>query len=99
MCSIMFAHGSHCSHKRPGEPDLDQSQDPFGPRIRCPFYGWSPGKHDRWFCECGNEWNTFDTGGGCPACLHPCTETQCVSCGRWSPTRIGITIREFRRGA
>ena len=34
------------------------------------------GKEDRWFCACGHEWNTFDAGGICPACLHHWTETQ-----------------------
>jgi hypothetical protein len=33
----------------------------------------------------GHVWNTFDTGGVCPACLHQWTETQCLSCKRWSP--------------
>ena len=42
-------------------------------------------KEDHWFCICGNEWNTFDTGGVCPACLHQWAETQCHSCSRWSP--------------
>jgi hypothetical protein len=23
---------------------------------------------DKWFCTCGNEWNTFDTSGVCPEC-------------------------------
>jgi hypothetical protein len=49
------------------------------PRIRCPLCGWSPPKEDRWSCSCGNEWNTFDTGGVCPACLHQWAETQCLS--------------------
>jgi len=40
------------------------------PRIRCPLCSWSPRKEDNWFCTCGNYWNTFDTGGVCPACLH-----------------------------
>ena len=57
----------------------------FHPRIRCPLCGWSPRKEDRWFCDCGHEWNTFDTGGVCPACLHQWASTQCLSCARWSP--------------
>ncbi len=46
-------------------PDLEQDKthEPSGPRIRCPLCGWSPRKEDEWFCTCGNEWNTFDTGG------------------------------------
>src|SRR5271157_6434596 len=52
--------------------------------IRCPLCGWSPRKEDKWFCECGHEWNTFDTAGVCPACLHQWTSTQCLSCSRWS---------------
>ena len=54
------------------------------PRIRCPLCGWSPRKDDLWSCTCGHEWNTFDTGGVCPSCLHRWTETQCLSCARWS---------------
>jgi hypothetical protein len=27
---------------------------------------------------------TFDSGCVCPACLHQWTETQCLSCSRWS---------------
>ena len=30
------------------------------------------------------EWNTCDTGGVCPACLQRWTETQRLSCARWS---------------
>ena len=63
----------------------DITHDSSGPRIRCPLCGWSPSKEDKWFCTCGNEWNTFDTGGVCPTCLHQWTETQCLSCSRWSP--------------
>jgi hypothetical protein len=52
------------------EPEQEKSLHPSGPRIRCPLCGWSPRKDDRrWSCSYGNEWNTFDTGGVCPACL------------------------------
>jgi len=54
--------------KKPGESEP--------PRIRCPLCGWSPRKEDKWFCECGHLWNTFDTGGVCPACLHRWAEMQ-----------------------
>jgi hypothetical protein len=67
--------------------ELDEEKKPGAsepPRIRCPLCGWSPRKEDKWFCTCGNEWNTFDTGGVCPACLQQWTETQCLSCSRWS---------------
>src|SRR5438876_10015029 len=67
------------------ELDQEKSLDPSGPRLRCPLCGWSPRKNDHWSCSCGHEWNTFDTGGVCPVCLHQWTSTQCLSCTRWSP--------------
>ena len=67
------------------ELDEEKSLDPSGPRIRCPLCGWSPRKDDLWSCTCGNEWNTFDSGGVCPSCLHQWTSAQRLSRGRWSP--------------
>jgi hypothetical protein len=55
-----------------------------GPSIRCPACAWSPRPFDLWICACGHAWNTFDTGGVCPSCLHQWTQTQCLSCKRWS---------------
>jgi hypothetical protein len=55
------------------EPDKEESLDPSGPRIRCPLCGWSRREDDLWSCTCGHEWNTFDTGGVCPACLQQWT--------------------------
>jgi len=57
---------------------------PSGPRIRCPLCGWTPRKSDVWACKCGHLWNTFDTGGVCPACLYQWTVTQCLACHRFS---------------
>jgi hypothetical protein len=59
------------------QPEQDKSHEPSGPRIRCPLCGWTPGKNDQWACSYGHQWNTFDTGGVCPACLHHWTSTQC----------------------
>ena len=43
--------------------ELENHREPTGPSIRCPQCGCPPGKTDKWFCECGHSWNTFDTGG------------------------------------
>jgi hypothetical protein len=51
--------------------EVERDSDPSGPRIRCPLCGWSPRKEDRWSCDCGHEWNTFDTGGVCPRLPSP----------------------------
>lgn len=53
-------------------------------RIRCPRCGWEPGRDDRWACTCLHAWNTFETGGVCPACGRSWSETQCPRCGAWS---------------
>lgn len=52
--------------------------------IRCPKCAWRPGKHDRWVCGCGHQWNTFDTRGICPACDAAWRDTQCLRCHAWS---------------
>jgi hypothetical protein len=67
------------------ELDEEKSLQPSGPRIRCPLCGWSPRNHHVWSCSCVHLWNTFVTGGVCPACLHQWTSTQCLSSNGWSP--------------
>ncbi len=52
------------------ELEQETRREPSSPRIRCPLCGWSPRKDDCWACGCGHLWNTFDTEGVCPACLH-----------------------------
>jgi DNA-directed RNA polymerase subunit RPC12/RpoP len=59
------------------------SQGGGGGRIRCPHCQWRPRKHDRWSCRCGHAWNTFETGGVCPACAHRWLHTVCLRCLRW----------------
>jgi rubrerythrin len=66
------------------ELDQEKSLDPSAPHIRCSLSGWLPRKDDRWSCDCGHLWNTFETRGVCPACLHQRTSTQCLFCPRWS---------------
>ncbi len=57
--------------------------------IRCPKCHWEPDGRPHWTCSCGHRWNTFDTGGRCPACRRQWNETQCVlpagGCDAWSP--------------
>jgi hypothetical protein len=67
------------------EPGTETPNDVCGPHIRCPKCKWQPRKHDRWACTCRHMWNTFDTGGVCPACMKQWTVTQCLACLEMSP--------------
>ena len=58
---------------------------PGGRRIRCPKCAWEPRREDHWSCACLHVWNTFETGGVCPACQRQWLETQCPRCDGWSP--------------
>jgi len=53
------------------EPALDKSGDTSGTRVRCPRCDWSPRKVDKWFCTCGKQRNTFDTGASLPGVPAP----------------------------
>ena len=70
------------------DPTITTGTDDYtgvtGPRIRCPHCDWSPKATDVWACHCGHEWNTFDTGGVCPGCLHQFDSTQCLACHAWA---------------
>lgn len=72
---------------RPGDPREEDEAGLRGgrPRIRCPHCSWEPRREDRWSCECGWIWHTFDTFGTCPACERRWHETQCLACHDWSP--------------
>jgi hypothetical protein len=66
------------------DPDERAGLDEGRGRIRCPRCGWQPGQHDRWACTCLHLWNTFETGGVCPACGREWAQTQCPRCEEWS---------------
>jgi len=63
-------------------------------KIRCPLCKWQPTQHDRWLCECGYEWNTFDTHGVCPNCHKQWLVTACLACGEWSPHEAWYVLAE-----
>jgi hypothetical protein len=79
------------THRSPVDPGLlsdilrSAGLGKGGPRIRCPLCRWRPGPAHTWLCGCGEVWNTFRTGGLCPACSHQWTQTMCLACHRWSP--------------
>jgi hypothetical protein len=80
---LLLLKGDPDRVRAPGA-DEDAGRRPGRRRIRCPRCGWEPGRHDRWMCTCLHSWNTFDTGGVCPACERRWTETQCRRCAAWS---------------
>ena len=49
-------------------------------KIACPKCDWEPPASARWQCSCAHVWNTFDTGGQCPACRKVWRTTQCLRC-------------------
>lgn len=59
-------------------------RSPKGLSIRCPKCQWRPGEQTRWSCNCRHLWNTFWTGGQCPACHFQWTATVCHRCGETS---------------
>lgn len=58
-----------------------------GTKIFCPKCEYAPRPFDVWICTgaCRTVWNTFETGGQCPACHKQWRETCCPACSRWSP--------------
>ena len=79
--------GSSVIEERPGagqDVETRESDGDGGSDIRCPICRWTPKAEDRWSCQCNHSWNTFDTGGVCPNCLHRWAYTQCLACHGWS---------------
>ncbi len=89
MAGDLLARARPRAAVREAEPGAEvaegSTRGPNGPSIRCPKCGWPPRADDRWSCTCGHSWNTFDTGGVCPACLYQWKITMCPQCGEWSP--------------
>ena len=80
------------------EPFVDDFVDAEVPGIRCPLCNWRPKRSDAWVCcdcdrpeyfygGCGTAWNTFETEGVCPTCLHQWQWTACFGCFMWSKHR------------
>jgi hypothetical protein len=65
--------------------ELDEFFGAAMPGIRCPKCKWVPRTKNRWTCECGHDWNTFETRGHCPGCRYQWEITQCLQCGARSP--------------
>jgi len=70
--------------------------------IICPKCDWKPNRNSRWLCDCGFVWNTFDTGGECPACRKQWEPTMCLACSEWSLhldwyKGLGDSISELER--
>jgi hypothetical protein len=77
------------------EPLVDNVDHLDIPGIRCPLCKWRPKRNDKWVCwdceypeyfyaGCGTAWNTFETLGTCPTCLHKWQWTSCFGCFMWS---------------
>jgi hypothetical protein len=79
------------------ELEEEKSHDPSGPRIRCPLCGWSPRKEDKWFCTCGNERNTFETGGVCG--MSPMLDFDTMPLMRTMVAAFGIGMLDERTPA
>jgi hypothetical protein len=65
--------------------ELDQIFGTVLPGARCPQCKWTPGRKNLWSCNCGHQWNTFDTRGLCPVCGYQWEITGCPQCGAVSP--------------
>jgi Zn-dependent protease len=61
-------------------------------QYHCPSCKQSPPAVPLWKCACGTQYDTFATGGACPACGRAFPATQCPRCGEaypfalWAPS-------------
>jgi hypothetical protein len=73
------------THGRLSFAEVDQMFGSVMPGIRCPQCKWTPRTKNLWSCNCGHQWNTFDTRGLCPGCGHQWEITECLACGAMPP--------------
>jgi len=67
-------------------PDTKKSSKrSYSGKICCPKCKWEALEEPLWMCTCGHEWDTFATGGVCPACNTKWKDTDCIACGKSSP--------------
>jgi Zn-dependent protease len=62
-----------------------------GPRhdhASCPFCHQHPPQSPLWSCPCGSRFDTFQTGGNCPACGRAFQTTMCPFCQQSSPIHL-----------
>jgi hypothetical protein len=67
------------------ELEAGKNQDSSGSRIRCSLWRLVAREGRQMVLRVRARVEHVDTGGVCPTCLHQWTETQCLSCSRWSP--------------
>jgi hypothetical protein len=82
QCRIIAATNSAGTQR--AKPHGPAMRSPDGRLIRCPKCLFQPSGDIRWNCRCGHAWNTFETGGKCPACRFQWEETVCPYCGEMS---------------
>lgn len=91
----LFRKGSAADELIDSLKKPEETKERKSPRIRCPLCMWQPGRSSLWYCvdtghpeyffdACGTGWNTFDTRGRCPGCLHQWRWTSCLACAGWS---------------
>jgi Zn-dependent protease len=61
---------------------------PRHPNAFCPFCREHPPQAPLWSCPCGSRFDTFQTGGNCPACGRTYQTTMCPFCAQLSPLHL-----------
>lgn len=80
------------------DPNQGEAMARNGQTFACPQCTWRVTDDCDWQCSCGHVWNTFHTGGKCPACGHQWKETICLQCHEWSAHTAWYRTSENRNG-